>query len=64
MIYDLAPLSADQLRSLQSLEQETGRTILAFRGLPARPADLTTGELARIQSAEKDLGLTLVAVEG
>lgn len=63
MIYDLAQMTADQLRKLQALERETGRTLIAFRSLPAEPAAISETELSRIQALERDLGLTLVAVE-
>ena len=62
MIYDLAQLSADQLKALKAFEESTGRTLLAFRSLPAEPDDLDDQEVARIQEMEKKLGLTLVAV--
>jgi hypothetical protein len=63
VIFNLAQLNADQLHSLQSLEEQTGRTILAFQTLPGEPAELSADDLARLQAAEKDLGLTLVAVD-
>lgn len=63
MIYDLAQLSADQLKKVQALEKDTGRTLIALRGLSAEPAAISVSELTRIQALEKDLGLTLVAVE-
>lgn len=62
MIYNIAQLSADQLRALQSFEVETGRTVIALSGIQAEPAPLDEQEVARIQALEKDLGLTLVAV--
>lgn len=63
MIYNVAMLSADQLRALQSFEAETGRTVIALSGIKAEPAPLNDDEVARIQALEKDLGLTLVAVD-
>ncbi|HJP30051.1 MAG TPA: hypothetical protein QGF95_05800 [Candidatus Latescibacteria bacterium] len=62
MIYNVAQLSADQLRSLQFFESETGRTLIALSGIDAEPAPLNEEEVTRIQNLEKDLGLTLVAV--
>lgn len=63
MIYNIAQLSADQLRSLQSLEEQTGRTIVAFQTLPGEPAHLNDDDLTLLQAAEEEMGLTLVAVE-
>ena len=62
LIYNVAQLSADQLRALQSFETETGRTVIALSGIEAEPATLSDDEVARIQTLEKELGLTLVAV--
>jgi hypothetical protein len=63
MIYNIAQLSADQLRALQSFESETGKTLIALSGIEAVPAPLSADEVTRIQNLEKDLGLTLVAVD-
>ena len=63
MIYNVAMLSADQLRTLQSFESETGRTVIALSGIEAEPAPLNDDEVARIQGLERDLGLTLIAVD-
>jgi hypothetical protein len=63
MIYNIAQLSADQLRALQSFESETGKTLIALSGIEAAPAPLSADEVTRVQTLEKDLGLTLVAVD-
>jgi hypothetical protein len=62
MIYNIAQLSADQLRALQSFETDTGHTLIALSSIEADPASLNDDEVARIQVLEKDLDLTLVAV--
>ncbi len=62
MVYNIAMLSADQLRALQSFESNTGRTVIALSGIEAEPASLTEAEVSQIQALEKDLVLTLVAV--
>ncbi len=62
MVYNIAMLSADQLRALQSFESNTGRTVIALSGIEAEPASLTEAEVSQIQALEKDLDLTLVAV--
>jgi hypothetical protein len=63
MIYNIAQLSADQLRALQSFETDTGHTLIALSGIEADPAPLNDDEVARVQTLEKDLDLTLVAVD-
>ena len=63
MIYDLAQLSDEQLATLKSFEEQTGRTVLALRFLRTRPAQLEDEEVSRLQTLEQELGLTLVAVE-
>lgn len=62
LIYNIAQLSAHQLRALQSFETDTGRTVIALSGIEAEAAPLSDDEIRRIQALEKDLGLTLVAV--
>ena len=46
MIYNVAQLSADQLRALQTFEIETGRTLIALSGIEAEPAALSDDEVA------------------
>jgi len=62
MIYSLAQLTSDQLHSIQDLEKQTGHCIVALRGLPGEPADISEDELSRLRSVEESTGLTLVAV--
>ena len=62
MIYSLAQLTSDQLHSIQDLEKQTGHCIVALRGLPGEPADISENELSRLRSVEESTGLTLVAV--
>jgi len=62
MIYSLAQLTSDQLHSIQDLEKQTGKCIVALRGLPGEPADISEDELSQLRSVEENTGLTLVAV--
>ena len=64
MIFSIAQLDADTLTEIQSVERETGKTIVAFQGFEATPATLDTKALDSIQALERKLGLSLVAVEG
>ena len=64
MIFSVAQITADQLHTIQDLEKQTGRCIVALSSLPGEPSQLTDDELTSLQNAEKDLGLTLVAVDG
>jgi hypothetical protein len=49
--------------AVQSLEKETGTTILAFSCKDLKPKMLTAEQLAKIQKLEKELSLSLVAVD-
>jgi len=62
MLFNLAPLTDDQLAALQKLEKSTGKTILALQRMDVLPAELSDDELNQIQQLEVDLGLSLVAV--
>ncbi|MBT4100670.1 MAG: hypothetical protein HOM68_12785 [Gemmatimonadetes bacterium] len=64
MIFSVAQISAQQLDTIQDLEKQTGRCIVALSSVPGEPASLSEEELSSLQAAEKTLGLTLVAVDG
>lgn len=63
MLFCLAPLTEEQLATIQELEQVTGKTILALRRMEVLPADLSDDDLGRLQMLEVDLGMSLVAVD-
>ena len=64
MMCDLGKLDKRELDEVASLENELGKTILAFRCYAeVNPAQLTDGELDRIREVENKLKLSLVAVE-
>jgi hypothetical protein len=64
MLCNLGELSTNEREAVESLEEELGKTILAFRcNINANPAELTEGELNRIREVEDKLNLSLVAVK-
>jgi hypothetical protein len=56
-------LKEDSLKSIQNLEKEIGKTLLAFNCHDVKPSVLTENELAKIQKLEKNLSVALVAVD-
>jgi len=56
-------LDKGALTSIQNLEKELGKTLLAFTCHDLKPAALSGDALARIQKLEKDLAISLVAVD-
>ena len=63
MLFNVARLDANALKSIQALEQEMGKTLIAFKGFEADPATVSEDELGRIQALESALGVALVAVD-
>ena len=64
MLCGLGKLKKRELDEVASLENELGKTILAFRCYAdVNPAELTDAELDRIREVEDKLKLSLVAVE-
>ncbi len=63
MLFNLAQLDVATLKSIQSLEQEIGQTLVAFTGIEATPAQVSEADLTLIQALESELEVTLVAVE-
>ena len=63
MLFNIAQLDEATLKSIQTLEQEIGQTLVAFTGIDATPARVSEADLARIQELESELEITLVAVE-
>ena len=58
-------LGAEDLKAINTLENELGTPLLAFScRAELKPADVTTEQLAKIQALENHLGLSLVAVQG
>jgi hypothetical protein len=63
MLCSLSHLKDQDLDQIRSLENELGKTLLAFSCHQGSPTPLAETELGKIQSLEKNLGLSLVAVE-
>jgi uncharacterized protein YbaP (TraB family) len=62
MLYHYALLNAEQMKTLTGLEQELGKTLVAFQGQDIPPDQLTPEQLKRIEQVESEMGLSLVAV--
>ncbi len=45
MLFNIAQLDVDSLKSIQALEQEMGKSLIAFRAFEANPAAVTETEL-------------------
>lgn len=56
-------LDDSALKSIRNLEQELGRTLLAFNCHDVKPSELNDAELSKIRNLEKSLAVSLVAVE-
>lgn len=56
-------ISEDKLKSIQNLEKEIGRALLAFNCHDIKPAKLSETELSKIRKLENDLSVSLVAVD-
>ncbi len=50
-------------KQISALEQDLGRTLLAFRCHNLKPSELSDSELQKIREVESSLGLSLVAVD-
>ena len=56
-------LTQEDISTLQNMEKETGKTLLAYSCHTASPASLSQEELNKLQELEKKLGVVLVAVD-
>ena len=56
-------VSQATLKSINDLESELGKTLLAFSCHSVKPSTLSADELKKIQALEKKLGVSLIAVE-
>lgn len=57
-------VTEDTIDTINALEKELGKTLLAFQCHDLKPSDLDEAELRRIQDVESRLGISLVAVDG
>lgn len=51
------------LQTIQKLEKDLGKTLLAFSCHNLNPSSLSDEELQKVQEVEKNLGVSLVAVD-
>jgi hypothetical protein len=56
-------VTEDTIATINALEKDLGRTLLAFRCHDLKPSTLSAAELKKIQEVEAELGISLVAVE-
>ncbi len=56
-------LDENSLKSIQNLEKEIGKTLLAFNCHDIKPSTLSENELSKIQKLENHLSISLVAVD-
>ena len=56
-------IDGNVLQTIQNLEKDLGKTLLAFSCHDVKAATLSGDELQKIQDVEKKLGVSLVAVD-
>ena len=64
MMCSLSRLEPKELDTIQSLEQELGRPLLAFSCHDIKAAELDEEQLTKIRDLEAKLGIYLVAIKG
>lgn len=55
-------LNKDDLNTLNNLEKDIGKTVLAFSCKDIEESQLSQDQIAKITDAEKKIGMVLVAV--
>jgi len=63
MLCSLSKIESTSLEAIQSLENNLGKTLLAFSCHDLNPAKIKDEELKQIHELEKKLGIVLVAVK-
>ena len=56
-------INAETLKTIHDLEQDLGKTLLAFSCHDLKPSQLSGEQLTKIEEVEKKLGVSLVAVD-
>lgn len=56
-------ITESTLKTIQDLEQDLGKTLLAFACQEMKPSALNSEQLQKVQEVEKKLGVSLVAVD-
>lgn len=51
------------LKTINDLEKDLGKTLLAFRCHNLKPSTLSADQLKKLQAVENSLGVSLVAVD-
>lgn len=63
MLCSLSSLTEQDLRTINDLEKDLGKTLVAFTCHKVNPAEVDEPTLKRIRELEEKLGMALVAVE-
>lgn len=63
MMCTLSTLDANKADALKKMEQQMGKTLLAYSCNPTEPAALSDNEVKQLQDFEQKLGLVLIAVK-
>ncbi|MDJ0669292.1 MAG: hypothetical protein QNJ61_18565 [Desulfobacterales bacterium] len=64
MLCSLATKVTDEaVATINTLEKDLGKTLLAFQCHNLKPSELSEDELERIRKVESELGVSLVAVD-
>ena len=53
----------DTIKAINALEEDLGKTLLAFQCHDLKPSELSEQELEKIRKIENELGVSLVAVD-
>lgn len=56
-------INESTLKTIQDLEKDLGKTLLAFACHNLKPSALSSDQLQKVQEVEKKLGVSLVAVD-
>ena len=56
-------VSDANLQTINDLEKELGKTLLAFSCHDLKPSELSADQLRKVQEIENSLGVSLVAVD-
>jgi hypothetical protein len=62
MLCSISNLEQETINTIQTLEKELGKTLIAFSCHDIETAQIDASELQKIQALEKNLSLSLVAV--
>ena len=63
MVCSYSHLDENDLKAIQALESEIGKSLLSFSCHNVKMADVDSNTLEKIQKLEKKLSVSLVAVE-